>query len=163
MDVPPDSSLARLFFQRARETYIGGKPSIDFTPEQLLALANDVSSQLEFTRLVKDLNDEEFRDLLVLFLEDAADKLETAAASADDSVELLDRAGLAPTVTITTGAVALVITTGGAALPFVVVALGAGAMVGLGFGRNTLKLEKPTREKAGAKKLLALAAKLKAS
>jgi hypothetical protein len=47
-------------------------------------------------------------------------------------------------------------------LPFVVVALGAGAMVGLGFGRATLK-SKSRREKAGAKKLLGLAAKLKVS
>jgi hypothetical protein len=162
MDAPPDPNLARLFFERAREAYLDGKASIDFTPDQLLNMASDVSSQLEFIRLVKESNDPEFRALLVLFLEDAADKLEAAAANADDSVDLLDRAGLAPTVTITTGAVALVVTTGGAALPIVVVALGAGAMIGLGFGRTTLK-SKSRREKAGARKLLGLAAKLKVS
>lgn len=161
MDVPPDASLARLFFDTAREAYLDGRTSINFTPDQLLAMASDISSQLEFTRLVKELNDPEFRQLLILFLEDAAEKFDHAAARADDSADLLDRAGLAPSATVTTGAIAMIVTTGGAALPVVVVGLGALAMVVLGFGRTTLK-SKSRREKAGAKKLLGLAAKLKA-
>ncbi|MEH0197672.1 hypothetical protein V7S57_20880 [Caulobacter sp. CCNWLY153] len=46
---------------------------------------------------------------------DDADKLEEAAGNADDAADLLDRAGLAPAVTVTTGAIALTLATGGAA------------------------------------------------
>ncbi|PVM86812.1 hypothetical protein DDF62_17310 [Caulobacter radicis] len=156
----PDLSLARVFYDRAREVYLETRPSIDVTPDQLLAIASDVSTQLELVRLVRELNDPEFRQLLILFLEDAADKLEEAAGNADDAADLLDRAGLAPAVTVTTGAIALTLATGGAAVPVVVVFLGAGGMIALGFGRTTLK-SKSRREKSGAKKLLSLAAKLK--
>jgi hypothetical protein len=124
-------------------------------------MAGEVSAQLELIRRVREgQNDPNFRELLIMYLEKAADDLEDVASSADDSADLLDRAGLTPTVAMTTGAIAAIVTTGGAAMPIVVLAGSVVILGALGVGRTTLR-SKSRRQRAGARKLRGLAERLR--
>jgi hypothetical protein len=161
MELIDPRALPRVFYERTRDVYLNEREGIDFTLDQLVEMAGDVSAQLELTRRVREgQNDPHFRELLILFLEKAADDLEEAAGAADDSADLLDRAGLTPSIAITTGAIAAIVATGGAVIPILVLAGGAVGLGALGVGRTALKA-KSRRQKAGAKKLRSLAERLR--
>ena len=156
----PQPSLARLFFDRARQVYLGERTSIGLPLADLVEMCSEVATQLELIRLVRGQNDPHFRDLLVLFLEQAADKLEETGSEIDDNVDLLDRAGLAPTAAVTAGAVALIVASGGAAAPILVLVAGTIGIGALGVGRSSLK-GKARKQKGDAKRVRGLAAKLR--
>ena len=146
----------------ARAAYLGERASIDITLEQLVEMAGEVSAQLELTRRVAEgRNDPHFRELLVLVLEKAADDTEDAAGSADDTVDLLDRAGVAPFGAITAGAIAAIVATGGSFLPALVLVAGALSLGALGVLRTALK-SRSRRQKAGARRRRGLADGLRA-
>ncbi|HEY1750526.1 MAG TPA: hypothetical protein VGG29_04650 [Caulobacteraceae bacterium] len=150
-----------MFYEHARDVYLGDRRNIDFTIEQMVAMAGDVSAQIELTRRVREeQNDPQFRELLVLYLEKAADELDEVAGAVDDTIDLLDRAALAPAVAVTTGAIAAIIATQAALAPLIVLFLGAVSIGVLGVGRTGLKATGRQR-KSGAKRLRSLADRLR--
>ena len=157
----PRKDLPREFYERTRDVYLGEREGIDFTVEQLVEMAGDVSAQLELTRRVREgQNDPNFRELLILFLEKAADELDEAAGAGDDFADLLDRAGLPPSGAVTAAAIAAIVASHGALIPILVLAGGAASLGLLGAGRTRLK-SKSRREKADSKTLRNLADRLR--
>lgn len=152
-------SLAAIFFEQARQTYLGEEPRSPLPFGQLVQLCSDVSLQLELTRLVQAQNDPHFRAFLASFLEQAAEAIEEAGEKIEDGLELLDRAAIAPTATVSAGAIAAIVATGGAAAPVLVLVAGVAGLAGLGVLRTSQRA-KAREQKKAARRVRALGMKL---
>lgn len=103
-------------------------------------------------------NDTRCRDFVADFLEGAAEEFEDAAGEIENSVDLLDRAGLAPAAAVAGGGIVAMVTFGGGAI-FLLIG-GAFALGVLGIGRTHVKAQ-ARRQAQRAKKFRTLAAQLR--
>ncbi len=105
-------------------------------------------------------NDAELRELIIEHLNAVADELRNSSDRTDINVDLLDRAGLGVTVSVTAGAIGAIVATGGALAPFILLGAGIGGTAVCGVGRTAMK-RRSVKNKSDARKIDGLVAKLR--
>jgi hypothetical protein len=106
------------------------------------------------------INDVEFRRLILGYLEDIADEESDASDNTDLAVELLDRAGLTVCASVTAGAIGAIIASAAALAPILLLGMAAGGMAVCGIGRTAMK-RRGLKRKANARKIRQLADRLR--
>jgi hypothetical protein len=133
-------SLTERFFRAARRVLLKETNKLIFDPADMLLIADDIGLQAEFREMFRnEVNNPQLADIIVHYLEDMASDLEGRAAISDIDVDMIDRAGMAVSASVTVAAIGMVVVSGGALVP---VLLFVGGLVGLGLagtGRTLLK------------------------
>ena len=154
--------LPSRFFSEARLVFQSQKARIDFSVEDVCRIADDPAMSSAFVQKFRAVNDPDLQGLIVDHLHSIAEGLHDSAEKTDIFVELVDRAGLGVTVSVTVAAVAAIVATGGAAAgPILMLFAGAGGTAVCGIGRTRLKV-RSADVKSASRKIGRLADRLKA-
>ena len=135
-----------VFFAQARLIAAGELTRFTLSPNDLLEIATYPAIRGEFNRKLKELNDPDLQEIIIDFFEDASDSLRELAASNERKVDLVDRAGLAVSASVTVAgigttvaAVAGTVLTISLAGPVALFGGGIAGLVICAFGRDWLK------------------------
>jgi len=130
-----DEGLAESFVRAARAAVEAGEP-IRFPAETILKIAADPLEVARFRTLARQINNDELRDFVLIYLQDMRRSEARRGRSADRWASAIKLGvGGVGTTTIVTGIVGI-LATGGAAAPIFAIICGAGGL-GVGVGGST--------------------------
>jgi hypothetical protein len=144
-----NKDVPKQFIEMARAAYSDGKPFI-FDVNKIILISNDSALRLEFRRLFFELNDMDLRGYITEYLGEVPDRLEIQADRAENSVGLIDQAGMTVASATAVAGLMAILTVG---VTVGAVFLLAGGMVSLaigGVGRFLVK-SRASQRKADSK------------
>jgi hypothetical protein len=124
----PDLTLTERFFERAREAGLNSRVRFLFPANDLLTIITNSDLLTDFELRFQHLNSEEVKRAILRSMDETALTLEEAQKALEDRVDLIDRAGIAVTVSITIAGIVSLLNTGGSLLSVIGV---AGGVIGL--------------------------------
>ncbi len=135
------SGLPERFFDAARRVLLKESDRLDFDAADILRIAQDTAMHAEFREILRgEVNNPQLADIVVHYLDEIASELESRATISDIRVELIDRAGMAVSASVTVAAVGMLAVGGFAIGPSLVLAVGVIGLVASGAGRTILRL-----------------------
>jgi hypothetical protein len=129
------SDLVAGFFSNARAVYVGEKKHEVLDANDIVKIAADPAACADFMRrFAKDTQDNDFRKLIVDYMQSIADNLEDMADKSEIDAQTIDKVGLPVALSVTGVGIAAIVASGGAAIPIVAACGGLFCLAAAGVG-----------------------------
>jgi hypothetical protein len=123
------------FFSKARAVFFGDANYNVLDANDIVKIAADPAASADFMRrFVKDTQDNDFRKLIVDYMQSIADNLDDMADKSEINAQTIDKVGLPAALSVTGVGIAAIVASGGAAIPIVVACGGLLCLAAAGVG-----------------------------